>query len=107
MYFKKTLCRIQDSEVQISCIRPNDVVFRPDAHQSSNIRLDDEIFLSGLPYVSRSIELFQVTSVRTSQQHIRTLFSVQKVEGFPFQTQIREDSCNRSDDVVIPSGHYP
>jgi hypothetical protein len=52
MCFKKTLCIIQDSEVQFFCIRPDDVVFRPDASQSSNIRPDDENFLSGLPSVS-------------------------------------------------------
>jgi hypothetical protein len=67
MCFKKTLCRIQDSEVQIPCIRLDDVVFRLDARQSSNIRLDDENFPSGLPSVSKSFELFQVASVHMSQ----------------------------------------
>jgi hypothetical protein len=31
------------------------VVFRPDPHSSINIRSDDEIFLSKLPFVSRSL----------------------------------------------------
>jgi len=29
------------------------------------------------------------------------------VKGFPFQTQIWEDSCNRPDDMIIPSVCYP
>jgi hypothetical protein len=33
MYFKKTMCRIQDNEVQVPCIRLDDVIFRSDAHQ--------------------------------------------------------------------------
>jgi hypothetical protein len=100
MCFKKILCRIQDAEVQVPCIRPDDVVFRSDAHQSSNIHPDDEIFPSRLPSVSRSFELFQVASIRTSQQHVRTLFSVRQVKGFPFQTQIWEDSCNPLDSIL-------
>jgi hypothetical protein len=107
MCFKKTLCRIQDSEVQIPCIHLDDLVFRPDARQSSNIRPDEEKVPSGLPSVPRSFELFQVASVRTSQQNVRMPFNVRQVKGFPFQTQIWEDSCNRPDDVVIPSGCYP
>jgi hypothetical protein len=83
------------------------VVFGSDACQSSNIRPDDENFPFGLSSVSKSFELFQVTSVRTSQQHVRTPFSVQQIKGFPFQTQIWEDSCNHPDDVVISSGRYP
>jgi hypothetical protein len=31
---KKTLCKIQNNTVQFPCIRPDDVVFRPDAHLS-------------------------------------------------------------------------
>jgi hypothetical protein len=48
MFFKKTLCGIQDNVVQVSCIRP-----------------DDENFPSGLQSVSRSFELLLVVSVRT------------------------------------------
>jgi hypothetical protein len=93
--FKNTPCRIQDSEVQVPSILPDDMVFRPDAHQSSNIRSDDKRFLSGLPFVSRSFKLFSIASVRTSQQHVCTCFSVRQVKGFPFQPQIWEDNCNR------------
>jgi hypothetical protein len=99
--------RIQDNEVQIPCIHPDDVEFRPDARQSSNICSDNENFSPGLPSVSRSFELFPVASVRTSQQHVWTPLSVRQVKRFPFQTQIWEDSCNHPDDVVIPSGCYP
>jgi hypothetical protein len=107
MCFMETLCRIQDSEVQVPCIHPDDVVFSPDAHMSSNISSDDESFPSGLPYVSKSFKLFQVASVRMSQQDVRTPFSIRQLKGLPFQTQIWEDNFNRPDDVVIPSGRYP
>jgi len=55
MYFKKTMCRIQDSEIQVPCIRSDDVVFCPDTHLSSIIRPDDENFPYEPPSVSRSI----------------------------------------------------
>jgi hypothetical protein len=95
------LSRIQDNEVQVPCIRPDDNVFHPDAHLSSIIRLDDENFLSGLQSVSRSFELLSVVSVRTSQQLVRTPFSVRQVKGFPFQMHVWEDSCNHPDDMVF------
>jgi hypothetical protein len=85
MCFKKTLYRIKDSEVQVPCIRLDDVVFCLDAHLSSIIHSDDENFPFGLPSVSRSSELFKVVSVQTSQQHVRTPFNVRQVKGFPFQ----------------------
>jgi hypothetical protein len=49
--------------------------------------------------MSRSFEPFQVTSVWTSQQHIRTPFSVQPGMGFLSKTRIWEDSSNHLDDV--------
>jgi hypothetical protein len=70
---------------QIPYIRPDDLVIRPDAHQSSNIGSDDMVISFELPSVSRSFKLFKVTFVRTSQQHVRTPFSVQKVKRFPSQ----------------------
>jgi hypothetical protein len=105
MCFKKTLCRIQDSEVQVPCIRSDDVVFCPDAHQSSNIHPDDKIFPSGLPFVSRSFELFQIASVQTSQQHVWTPFNVRQAKGFSFQTQIWKDSFNRPDAILDKARH--
>jgi hypothetical protein len=89
---------VQNSKqlVQFPCIRSDDVVFRPDAHLSSIIHPDDKNFSSGLPSVSRSFELFQVASVQKFQQHVQKPFSVSK-------TQIWEDSCNRLDNLAIPS----
>jgi hypothetical protein len=63
------------------------------------IHPDDENFLSEPSFVSRSFELLKVASVRTSQQHGRTPFSVQQVKRFLSKTQIWEDSYNRPDDV--------
>jgi hypothetical protein len=40
------------------------------------IRPDDENFLSGPSSVSRSFELFQLSSIRPFQQHVRTPLSV-------------------------------
>jgi hypothetical protein len=74
---------------RIPCIRSDDMIFRP----------DDENFPSEPSFVSRSFELFQVESVRTSQQHVRTSFSVQPTMGFLSKTQIWKDNCNRPDDV--------
>jgi hypothetical protein len=65
----------------------------------SIIRLDDENFPSEPSSVSRSFELFQLESVKTSQQHVWTLFSVRLAMGFLSETQIWEDSCNRLDDM--------
>jgi len=49
----------------VSNIRPDDVVFLPDAHLSKHHPSDDENFMSGRPSVSRSFEQFKVASVRT------------------------------------------
>jgi hypothetical protein len=65
----------------------------------SIIRPNDENFLSGPSFVSRSFELLQLASLRTFQQHIRTPLSVLLDMGFLSKTQIWEDSCNRPDDV--------
>jgi len=42
--FLEDFVQISRQCFQIPCIRPNDVVFHPDAHQSSNIRPDDVIY---------------------------------------------------------------
>jgi hypothetical protein len=42
--FLEDSVRISRQCSQIPCIHPDDVVFRPDAHQSSNIRPDDVIY---------------------------------------------------------------
>jgi hypothetical protein len=48
----------------------------------SIIRSDDENFPSGPSSMSRSFKLFQGAFVRTSQQHIRTPFSVRPALDF-------------------------
>jgi hypothetical protein len=53
--------------------------------------------------VSRGFELLQVASVRMSQQHCRTPFSVRQGKGFRSKTQIWEYSCNHTDDVCSRS----
>jgi hypothetical protein len=63
------------------------------------IRPNDENFSSGPSSMSRSFELLQVAYVWTSQQYVRTPFSVRQVKRFIFKTQIWEDSCNRPNDV--------
>jgi hypothetical protein len=45
---------------QISCIRPDDVVFRPDTHQSCNIRPDEVIYRP-------DSQLSKVSSIRTTR----------------------------------------
>jgi hypothetical protein len=65
----------------------------------SIIHPDDENFLSEPSFVSRSFVLFQLASVRTSQQHVRMPLSVWLAMRFLSKTQICGDSCNRLDDV--------
>jgi len=60
---------------------------------------DDENFLFGPSFVSKSFELLQLASVWTFQQHVRTTFSVRQTMGCLSKTQIWEDHCNRLDDV--------
>jgi hypothetical protein len=73
----------------------------------SNICPNDVVIPSGCPSVSKSFQLFKVAYVRMSQQHVRTLFSVQQVKWFPLQTHIWEDNCNCPNDKSTPSGRYP
>jgi aspartate carbamoyltransferase regulatory subunit len=81
---------------RIPCIRPDDVIFRPNAQLSKHH--------PSRPYsVSRTFELFQLASVQTSQHHIQTSFSVRQVERFLTRTQICEDSCTHPDYVCSHS----
>jgi hypothetical protein len=78
MIFKKTMCRIQIS--QFLCICLDEVVFRPDAHQSATsvrsghpsvqsiIRLDDENFPFEPSPVSRSFELLSCNAPNLNLQ---------------------------------------
>jgi hypothetical protein len=65
----------------------------------SIIPLDDKNFPSGPSSVSRSVELLQLASVRTFQQHVQTTLNVRVATEFISKTQIWEDHCNRLDDV--------
>jgi hypothetical protein len=106
MFFKKTLCRSQDSEVQsLASVRTTWYSVQMLIYQASSVQTT-RTFRPDLPYVSRSFELFSVASVRTSKQHVRTPFSVRQVKRFLSKTHIWEDSCNRPDDVVFPSERY-
>jgi hypothetical protein len=57
--------------------------------------------------------IFQVREVgsqafiQTAKTHVRMLIRVRQEMGFPSLTQIWEDSCIRSEDMVTPSGRYP
>jgi hypothetical protein len=97
----------------------------------SNIRPDDVAIPFGHPSVSKSFKQFKFAYDRTSWQHIRMLFrvpeefcvhvhpsercgntvrtpvNVRQIKGFPSQTQIWEDSCNRPDVRSTPSERYP
>jgi len=58
--FLEDSVRISRQCSQIPCIRPNDVVFRPTAHQSSNICSDDVIYRS-------DAQLSKASSVRKTR----------------------------------------
>jgi hypothetical protein len=97
----------------------------------NNIRPDDVGIPFGLPSMLRSFEQFKVATVRTSWQHVWTLFRVREVFsvlvhlsrrcekyrrtpvrvrgelGFPLQTWIWEDSCIRPDDRSTLSRRHP
>jgi hypothetical protein len=66
----------------------------------SIISLDDENFSSEPSSVSRSFKLFQLASIRTFQQHVRTTLGVQPAMGFPSKTQLWEDRSNRPDALI-------
>lgn len=107
---KKILCNFQVRRNRIPSFHLDSSVIRPNGHHCL---------------------LFKLTSIRTSQQHIRKPFrvleessvqvhpsrrrgntvwtpvSVQQVKEFPSQTQIWEDSCSCSEIRSTPSGRYP
>jgi len=127
---RKILCRFQLRKVGslFPSRRPSKASRRLSV---SNIRPDDVAIPFGRPSMSRRFELFKLASVRTSQQHVQTLFRVRedssilvhpfgrrghtvrtlvKVQGelgFPSQTLIWEDNCILSDDRSTPSGRHP
>jgi hypothetical protein len=58
--FKEDSVHIPTQSSQIPCIRPDDVVFHPDAHQSINIHPDDVIYRP-------DAQLFKASSFRTTR----------------------------------------
>jgi hypothetical protein len=80
MSFKKTLYKVQNSVVQFLCIRPDDLVFRLDAHLSKHHPFGRrELSVRTSLYVKK-LRTIHVAFVQTSQQHVWTLFSVQQVK---------------------------
>jgi len=70
--------RISKQLVQFSCIRPDDVVFRPDAHLSASSVQTTRTSPPELQSMSKNFKLFE--SCITFQQHVQTPFSVQQVK---------------------------
>jgi hypothetical protein len=85
----RRFCTVYQSENSVPC--------QPSSRH--DIRPDDENFQSWPSAVSRSFELFQLASIRTFQQHVRTTLSVRPSTRFLSKTQIWEVRCNRPDDV--------
>jgi len=82
--FLEDSVRISRQCSQIPCIRPDDMVFYPDTHQSSNIRLDDVIY--GLD------------AQLSKASFVQTFLCVEKLRTVP--TCIRPDvSAARLDDT--------
>jgi hypothetical protein len=71
---------------------------RPDARQTSIIRLDDISFPSGPLHCIEKL-LFQLAPIRLSQQPVRTHISTRTVSD-SFQVPIKGRSINCPDDVV-------
>jgi len=65
---------------------PDDPIMRLDAHQC------------------QEAEQVKVATVRTSWQHVWTLFRVREDSNFPSQTQSRKAACTRLDARATPSG---
>jgi hypothetical protein len=97
--FLEDSTQIPSQRNRIHCIRPNDVIFRPNAQLS-------EPHPSGRRELSVQTFLY-VENLRTVPTCIRPNFSttrpddfnIRQVERFLSKTQIWEDSCNRLDDV--------
>jgi hypothetical protein len=87
-----------DAHLFIVPSRPNNVTYRPDVLQtkSSSVRT---MWFSVWTLLCIEKLLFQLVSIRTTQQPVRTSLSVRSSFKFAFQMQIWEDCCNRPDDV--------
>jgi len=82
--------QIPPQQSRILCFRLGDPMMRPDAHQCLE-----------------ASEQLQVASIRTSWEHIWTLFRLQKDSSFPLQTRIGKTTCIRPDDRATSFGRGP
>jgi hypothetical protein len=91
-----TAKKIEDFSFPVS--RPDDVSSHPDAHLSTvpSVRMT-YLFLPDLHCIEKL--LFQLASIRTSQQPVRTYISTRTVSD-SFQVPIKGRSINHPDDVV-------
>jgi hypothetical protein len=91
-----TAKKIEDFSFPVS--RPDDVSSHPDAHQSTVPSVWTTYLFRPDPTLYREL-LFQLASVRTSQQPVRTPLSTRTV-SYSFQVPIKGRSINLPDDVV-------
>jgi hypothetical protein len=87
MSFKKTQCKIQNNVVQFPCIRPDDVVFRLEAHLSKHPP-------SGRRELSVRTSLC-VQKLRTILDCIRSDVSAKRPDVFQYLTSKRISFQNK------------
>jgi hypothetical protein len=84
--FRKVISEFQEDSVKFSTQQKSDPLFPSERSSEA----------SGRPLVSRRLCQLSVASVRTSRQHIWTLFNVREESKFPLQTWIGKDSLQPS-----------
>jgi hypothetical protein len=82
----------------VPAIRTTYVPYRPDARQTKASSVQTT-WISVRTLICIEKLLFQLASVRTTQQPVRTTLSDRSSFRFSFQNQIWEDYCNRPNDV--------
>jgi hypothetical protein len=87
-----------DAQLFIVPSRPDDVTFRPDVLQTKASSVRTMCFYVRTLLCIEKL-LFQLASVRTFQQLVKTTLSVRSSFRFSFQKQIWEDCCNCPNDV--------
>jgi hypothetical protein len=93
--FKKAISEFQEDSVKFSTQQKSDPLFMSGRSSEAYRR----------PPVSRRFFQFNVAYVRTSGQHVQTLFSFREESRFQFQTQIGKIACNRPNARTTSSGH--
>jgi hypothetical protein len=76
MCFKKIMCGFQDREAESLVFIQTSMSTVRTLISQATFYLDDVVIPFELSSMSKSFKLFKVASVRTSQQHIQTPFSV-------------------------------